>query len=566
MGNNSIGDFLLSIGFDSKQVETGLRKISKLLNQYEKDVTKFAKKIDSAMAVATSPKTSPATKKYYDNLRKLNERNAKEEEKQEARDAKKELLRIAAIRKALNNSTSAKMKLEDRYNLAKKLAAKADAANVNTEFNQFRQIHNKKLALLKQQARQQQLNSRAPSRIRNIASSAATGAAVGVAAAGVGVNLGLQAQNAVKEQGQQLENIIVQYNNLFGKEAADVAGWAAEITDAAGQPILDGLKSFSEFYSVTKGLGGTIRESQDQFERMNDAMNSFGMSRDAQQGFSLQLTQALASSTRDAYLEAFRQWSPALKADLEAWLKSVGTSIDSVLERKQLSNYWARYLQANAARFEQMSLGLKQSSSANEQRAKNQITYGQLGIFATTGFQTSLISVNNILENFGKLLQDNRERIGKIFGVFGQALNSLANKMFAWLLTFDEVKIENFIKNISTQGERLIDVLDRLITFLDKILPSKSDSYVPVSKEVADQNQRLSDSQTQNWRGNSYAPGLQLLNLQQSATPKVIPQVNNSPSTININTTVHGGAGINEELLSSKILSKVQLQLSGMQR
>lgn len=198
------------------------------------------------------------------------------------------------------------------------LSAKERAATIGALTKQYRSLN--------QQASRYNQSSKTLGAIKSVRQGVSSVTRLGVAAGAAGVVAGSAIThnqfNTVKGEGQQYEALTIRLMNVFGNRAKEISDIIANMSDKNGRNIIDTGLALVEFVALMQPLGDNVDKAISSFQKYQDALASYGLDKQASQGFMTQWSQALASNTLDSYQEAMRQWAPNFKADFETWIKT----------------------------------------------------------------------------------------------------------------------------------------------------------------------------------------------------------------------------------------------------
>lgn len=576
MSQEVISDFLIKFGFDGKKVNSGISAMLKNIESVEKKIknAKFQPQIqhiEQKFKQAKQPKIIDLSQNIKQNIEEAKVKEVKpvnQPEKVNPKQNKKVLnaeqklqKQITAFtKKQLNTQFVLKMKAADRFELARRLSSQKSMDDARREMALFSSNHRKRIQSIREQAkatRQAAIASRTQ-RVRG-AVTTAVGVGAGVVGGGIGISELKNQENKIKQTGQQFESIVASAVNAFGQQdAMKVLQEGTRISQKYGSSLIDTSESLINFIALMATFGDGIERSVKTFEQQQTALNYFGLKGQEQIGFMQQASQAFASNTLDAYQEAFRQWAPRMKADFETWLKN-NKGIKDFTEgltsgKYNLKNLFGEYLGANASRFEQGAKLVSSGSAANEQRALNKLTQSIGMVFVSSGFTSALEYSNKLLISFAGFLNNNSEKIGKVFEIVNRGLLEGTEKLLNFLSKLTEQDIEKFGKQLTDGVSMFYDIIVRLYKFLDKWLPKSEAPLTSEQIEQAKQRNSLRESATSNWQNNTYSPALQIKELTK---PKTIPQVLNSP-VVHLNLKVENAQGLNEESLAEKLTWRIK--------
>ncbi|QSR73538.1 hypothetical protein [Aeromonas jandaei] len=298
--------------------------------------------------------------------------------------------------------------------------------------------------------------------------------------AGYAANRGF---STVKDQGQQFEKMNIMLNNVFKERAVEISNKIAELAYKNGRDIVDVGQSLTQFVALMKPLGDNVDKSIGMFQKYQDMISSYGLDKEEAKGFMTQWTQALSQNTLDSYNEAMRQWNPYLKSDFEKWIKDkkgINNFLDNITGGKKysLKTLMDEYLTANSGLYSTGAAGFKASSLANDARASNQISVAIYRIFESSGFKEAMKATTDILNYWGLLLESNASKIGEIFGNLYSVVRDLSKDGFEqlsqWLKELSKEDIKGYFGDLKTSMVQFADVMKRLVSFLDSVLPKKS--------------------------------------------------------------------------------------------
>lgn len=580
MSQEVISDFLIKFGFDGKKVNSGISAMLKNIESVEKKIknAKFQPQIqhiEQKFKQAKQPKIIDLSQNIKQNIEEAKVKEVKpvnQPEKVNPKQNKKVLnaeqklqKQITAFtKKQLNTQFVLKMKAADRFELARRLSSQKSMDDARREMALFSSNHRKRIQSIREQAkatRQAAIASRTQ-RVRG-AVTTAVGVGAGVVGGGIGISELKNQENKIKQTGQQFESIVASAVNAFGQQdAMKVLQEGTRISQKYGSSLIDTSESLINFIALMATFGDSVEKSVKIFEQQQTALNFFGLKQQEQVGFLQQASQAFASNTLDAYQEAFRQWAPRMKADFETWLKNnkgIQDFTEGLTNNKyNLKNLFGEYLGANSARFEQGAKLVSSGSAANEQRALNKLTQSIGMVFVSSGFTSALEYSNKLLISFAGFLNNNSEKIGKVFEIVNKGLLEGTEKLLTFLSKLTTADIETFGKKLTDGVSMFYDIMVRLYNFLDKWLP-KSEAPL-TSEQISQSKQRhsLRGAQTSNWQNNTYSPALQIKELTK---PKTIPQVLNSP-VVHLNLKVENAKNLDESKLAEQLNFRIKQEVS----
>ncbi|ALP40922.1 hypothetical protein [Aeromonas schubertii] len=542
MSQEVISDFLIKFGFDAKNVEKGLKNLTKMANNYEKTIKNM---VVEPKTKSIAPKV---TKQVLTSEQKLQKQIT------------------AYTKKQLNTQFALKMKAADRFELARKLSSQKSLEDARREMNLFSSNHRKRIQSIREQAkaaRQAAIASRTQ-RVRG-AITTAVGVGAGVVGGGYGISELKNQENKIKQTGQEFEALVASAVNVFGQEqAGKVLKEGARISQKYGSSLIDTSESLINFIALMATFGDSVEKSVKTFEQQQTALNFFGLKQQEQVGFMQQASQAFASNTLDSYQEAFRQWAPRMKADFETFLKN-SKGIKDFTEgltsgKYNLKKLFGEYLSANANRFEQGAKLVSSGSAANEQRALNKLTQSISMVFVSSGFQNALEYSNQLLMSFANFLNNNAEKIGMVFKAVNEGLLTASEKILSFMSKLTEADIDKFTKQLTDGVSMFYDIMSRIYNFLDQWLPKSNQGQSDTTKALEAFRKRNLEPSTQAQSfGMTYAPGLQLM--KETVKPKTIPQVSNSPNyTIYLN--VENAKNLDESKLAEQLNYRIKQEVS----
>ncbi|WP_279462082.1 hypothetical protein [Aeromonas veronii] len=504
--------------------------------------------------MAIAPKIVEIEQKFKQVKQPAQKVNPKENKKVLTAEQKIQRQITAFTKKQLNTQFVLKIKSHERFELARKLSSQKSMDDARREMALFSSNHRKRIQSIREQAkaaRQAAIASRTQ-RVRG-AVTTAVGVGAGVVGGGYGVSELKNQETKVKQTGQLFESLVASAVNAFGQQdAMKVLQEGARISQKYGSSLIDTSESLINFIALMATFGDSVEKSVKTFEQQQTALNYFGLKQQEQIGFMQQASQAFASNTLDAYKEAFQMWAPRLKADFETFLKN-NKGIKDFTEgltsgKYNLKKLFGEYLSANASRFEQGAKLTSSGSAANEQRALNKLTQSIGMVFVSSGFTNALEYSNKLLISFAGFLNNNSEKIGKVFEIVNKGLLEGTEKLLNFLSKLTEQDLEKFGKQLISSVNMFYDIMVRLYKFLDKWLPKSEAPLTSEQIEQAKQRNSLRESATSNWQNNTYSPALQI----KETKPKTIPQVLNSP-VVHLNLKVENAQGLNEESLAEKL-------------
>jgi hypothetical protein len=336
----------------------------------------------------------------------------------------------------------------------------------------------------------------------SVAGSMATAAALGAGVVGAGGFATQQGFNSVKSKGQQFEQLDIILNNVFKERAVEISNRIATLANKNGRDILDLGNSLVEFAALMKPLGNTVDDSLTIFQKYQDMIATYGLDKEQSKGFMTQWSQALSQNTLDSYLEAMRQWNPQLKANFETWIKDkkgINDFLDNITGGKKynLKKFMDEYLTANSGHYAQGAAGYKKSSMANDSRSSNSVSVALYRIFESSGFQQAMKSASNIIRYWGNLLEMNAGKLGEIFGNLYGITEDLSKQGFEelskWLQELTKEDVKQHFGDLKNGVSDFVDVMKRLVSFLDSILPDSFKQQIQSSK-VKDKDRSNYDS------------------------------------------------------------------------
>ncbi|MGZ8065756.1 hypothetical protein [Aeromonas salmonicida] len=322
-------------------------------------------------------------------------------------------------------------------------------------------------------------------------SSALTAGVVGAGVIGAGGYAATRGFGAVKVQGQQFESLNISLDNVFGSRAVEISDKIAKMANDMGRPIIELGNGLVEFVSLMKPLGLSVDDAITKFQQQSDAMAAYGISGERAQGFQTQLTQALDQGTLDSFKEAFA-WAPQLRSDLllyvqkEMNIKSKDFQAGLTNGKYSLRETWFKFLDANTKKYAGMAQLSKQSSQATDVRASNQLSIAIMRIFESSGFKVAMEQSSKIVMNFARLLESQSNKIGEIFGNLYTVAQELSNDAFkgldVWLKEITAQDIKQYFGDLKTGISDFVDVVQRLVSFLDSVLPEQFKQNIQSSK------------------------------------------------------------------------------------
>lgn len=389
----------------------------------------------------------------------------------------------------------------------------------------------------------------------------------GAAAVGVGGYAATSGFNAVKQEGQQFESLIIQIQNTFGERAQEMTTIIRNMADANGNPILELGNNLVEFVALMKPLGVSVDDAIRRFQQTSDAMQSYGIGGERAVGFQQQLTQALDQGTLDSFKEAFA-WAPQLRADLLKYVQqemnvSQKEFLGGLTNGKfNLKDTWFKFLSANESKYSTMSAKFKTSSMAQDARVGNQLSTAIFRIFDSTGFKTAMAQGAKIVSDWASLLEQNSAKIGEIFGNLYTIVSQLSKEGFEgltkWLqeLTAEDIKV--WFGDLKTTVSEFIEALKNLAAFINDFVPerfkqNKQSTSVPEDKrknydaDIYGKSYVQKERELLNSGLEPSAAARQAEQFAQQQSLKIkVPQLGFQPNTINLSPrTLSGGNGYN---------------------
>ncbi|MGT4069638.1 UNVERIFIED_CONTAM: hypothetical protein I5919_12465 [Aeromonas hydrophila] len=333
-------------------------------------------------------------------------------------------------------------------------------------------------------------------------SSALTVGVVGAGVIGAGGYAATRGFGTIKAEGQSYESLLISLKNTFGEQATVVSSIIRQIATESGRDLLDTGNQLVNYVSIVKSLGIGVNKAIAMFQKQTNMTASYGMSKDQVGGFQYGLMQTMSSNT----LEDFKQtmdWSPQIKADLLKFIKdSMGISqkefMGNLTNRKySFKDTWLKFVEASAPRYAKMAQGYKQSSMANDARASNAVSIALFRVFESSGFKQALESASNIVRYWGNLLETNAGKLGEIFGNLYGITEDLSKQGFEelskWLQELTKEDVKQYFGDLKNGVSDFVDVMKRLVSFLDSILPDSFKKQIQSSK-VKDKDRSNYDS------------------------------------------------------------------------
>lgn len=316
-----------------------------------------------------------------------------------------------------------------------------------------------------------------------IASGAVGMAAGGTALLGASGYAATRGFDRVKAEGQSYEALVISLRNTFGNETVAVSNIIRQIATEGGRDLLETGQQLVNYVSIVKSLGIDTTQAIDMFKKQTNMTASYGMSKDAVAGFQYGLVQTMASNTLEDFKQ-FTDWSPQIKADLLKFISdTMGISQKEFMSNLTNGKYnfrdiWLQFVEASAPRYAQMAQGYKNSSMAQDARAGNAISIAIYRIFESSGFKEAMKATTDILNYWGLLLESNASKIGEIFGSLYSVVRDLSKDGFEqlsqWLKELSKEDIKGYFGDLKTSMVQFADVMKRLVSFLDSVLPKKS--------------------------------------------------------------------------------------------
>jgi hypothetical protein len=322
-------------------------------------------------------------------------------------------------------------------------------------------------------------------------SSVLTAGVVGAGVIGAGGYAASKGFGTVKAEGQSYESLLISLKNTFGEQATVVSSIIRQIATESGRDLLDTGNQLVNYVSIVKSLGIGVNKAIAMFQKQTNMTASYGMSKDQVGGFQYGLMQTMSSNT----LEDFKQtmdWSPQIKADLLKFIKdSMGISQKEFMGNLTNGKYsfkdtWLKFVEASAPRYAKMAQGYKQSSMANDARASNAVSIALFRVFESSGFKQALESASNIVRYWGNLLETNAGKLGEIFGNLYGITEDLSKQGFEelskWLQELTKEDVKQYFGDLKNGVSDFVDVMKRLVSFLDSILPDSFKQQIQSSK------------------------------------------------------------------------------------
>lgn len=356
------------------------------------------------------------------------------------------------------------------------LSAKERAATIGALTKQYRSLN--------QQASRYNQSSKALGAIKSVRQGVSSVTRLGVAAGAAGVVAGSAIThnqfNKVKGEGQQYEALTIRLMNVFGNRAEEISDIIANMSDKNGRNIIDTGLALVEFVALMQPLGDNVDKAISSFQKYQDALASYGLDKQASQGFMTQWSQALASNTLDSYQEAMRQWAPNFKADFETWIKTqkgINDFSENITGGKKynLKKLMDEYLTANTTMYASKAQLYKNSSMAQDERTGNALSLAIYRVFNTSGFSDAMKFANKIVLSWANTLQNNSDKIGQVFGNLYKIASELGDGAFKslsnWLSELTAQDIRTYFKDAKTSISEFLSALKALAQFINSILP-----------------------------------------------------------------------------------------------
>ncbi|WP_421205796.1 hypothetical protein [Aeromonas sp. 601027] len=394
------------------------------------------------------------------------------------------------------------------------LSAKERAATIGQLTKHYRSLN--------QQASRYNQSSKALGAINKVRQGVSSVTRLGVAAAGAGVVGGAaiahNQYNKVKGEGQQYEALTIRLMNVFGDRAEEISDIIANMSDKNGRNILDTGLALVEFAALMQPLGDNVDKAISSFQKYQDALASYGLDKQASQGFMTQWSQALASNTLDSYQEAMRQWAPNFKADFETWIKKqkgINDFSENITGGKKynLKKLMDEYLTANAAMYASKAQLYKNSSMAQDERAGNALSLAIYRVFDSSGFKDAMKFANKIVLSWSNTLENNSDKIGTVFANLYKIASELGDGGFkvlsTWLSEITAQDIKGFFHEVKSAVQDFAYVIRSVANFIRSFIP---DAPTPTPIDIAQQRTADRQAQTSNWANSAstYGPKINI--------------------------------------------------------
>ncbi|UCM47138.1 hypothetical protein [Aeromonas dhakensis] len=381
------------------------------------------------------------------------------------------------------------------------LSAKERAATIGALTKQYRSLN--------QQASRYNQSSKALGAIKSVRQGVSSVTRLGVAAGAAGVVAGSAIThnqfNKVKGEGQQYEALTIRLMNVFGNRAEEISDIIANMSDKNGRNIIDTGSALVEFVALMQPLGDNVDKAISSFQKYQDALASYGLDKQASQGFMTQWSQALASNTLDSYQEAMRQWAPNFKADFEIWIKTqkgINDFSENITGGKKynLKKLMDEYLTANTTMYASKAQLYKNSSMAQDERTGNALSLAIYRVFNTSGFSDAMKFANKIVLSWANTLQNNSDKIGQVFSNLYKIASELGDGAFKslsnWLSELTAQDIRTYFEDAKTSISEFLSAIKALAQFINSILPD----YFTQNK----QSTSVPESQRKNYDADTY--------------------------------------------------------------
>lgn len=333
--------------------------------------------------------------------------------------------------------------------------------------------------------------------VRKIGSRIASGA-VGMAAGGTAL-LGASGYAAtrgfdrVKAEGQSYEALVISLRNTFGNETVAVSNIIRQIATEGGRDLLETGQQLVNYVSIVKSLGIDTNAAIEMFKKQTNMTASYGMSKDAVNGFQYGLMQTMASGQLEDFKQTF-DWSPQIKADLLKFISdTMGISQKEFMSNLTNGKYnfrdiWLKFVEASAPRYAQMAQGYKNSSMAQDARAGNAISIALYRVFETSGFKTAMQYGSMMVERFGRFLETNASALGEVFGnlykITGELSDGALQELSTWLKSLTSDDIKKYFGDLKQGLMDLAFIIKSVANFIRGIIPNNNTGVTDAQRQT----------------------------------------------------------------------------------
>lgn len=322
--------------------------------------------------------------------------------------------------------------------------------------------------------------------IKSIAGRAAGSVAgtgvLGAGVVGAGGYAAHQGFNTVKATGQQFEGLNVKLDNVFGTRATEISNTIAAMSQKMGQPIIELGNQLVDSVNIMKALNVNTDEAIKLFELQTNA--TADLTNQQKEFFNYGASQMLASNSWEDFKQAFDNATGLRTSLFEYVQKKYGVDQNTFKNnitngRFNLKEIWFGFLKDTQDFYAARAARFQNSSMANDARSGNNLSLAIYRIFESSGFKQAMKASTDIVNYWGSLLESNASKIGEIFGNLYSIARDLSKEGFGelskWLQELTKEDITGYFSELKSSMQQFSDVMKRLFSFLDSVLPSAPD-------------------------------------------------------------------------------------------